>query len=60
MEFATPPNGTALLENKRMKKVDSKVLARCLILKLRECAKSSDQRARDTLVTRLVRVLDKK
>jgi hypothetical protein len=40
-----------------MKKVDSKVLARCLILKLRSCAASANQSQREKLVTRLVRAL---
>lgn len=40
-----------------MKQIDSKIVARAMILKLRKCAASADQRQRDRMITRLVKAL---
>lgn len=42
-----------------MKQIDSKIVARAMILKLRKCAASANQRQRDKMITRLVRALTK-
>lgn len=40
------------------KQIDSKLIARAMILKLRKCAMSADQKQRAKIVTRLVKALE--